>query len=531
MLLSFLAVGLFSNFAFAGQAGFATHENSYEARTCCNALSSLLPGQVFWPSSDPYLVQQSSYYSGEQAAMAPTCRVSPNSTSDVSRILKFSSMHKCHFAVRAGGHMAWSGASNIGSEGFTIDLQRVKDVPTLSQDRSIISFGAGSRWRDVYAVLQPENLTTVGGRVGDVGVGGFLLGGGIGFLSAEHGFGSDNIVNYEVVLVNGTVISASQNQHSDLYWALKLGSTNFGIVTRFDMLTFPQGPVWGGSQFFAIKDAPILLERLVTFTEKLAEDPKGFFGLSLAWNPEAKDYIIWTLQTYLKPKPYPALWSEFESLTPLIDTMGIKTLVDITEEFQDADPGKHGRSRWLSMTYKANAQFHLDIYAEGIELFEPYHDHAGVHWAVSVQPIPARMASAAAENGGNPTCLKESDGDLWVMLITTDWLDPSDDDIMNSNAEALLRWAEHEAKQRGLFNPFIYMNYASGSESVMVRSINDEALQKVIRVKEMYDPQGFLDDLWHGGFKLQRIGYTADDALMAPFRYHTMVVTDLPYAE
>lgn len=73
--------------------------------------------------------------------------------------------------------MSWSGASNIGSEGLTIDMQQVKSIPQLSEDKSMISFGAGSRWRDVYAVLSPENLTTVGGRVGDVGVSGFLLGG------------------------------------------------------------------------------------------------------------------------------------------------------------------------------------------------------------------------------------------------------------------------------------------------------------------------------------------------------------------
>ncbi|KAJ3729313.1 hypothetical protein C8R42DRAFT_160828 [Lentinula raphanica] len=501
-----LAVALFNTAVFARQVELETpSENRLEAEACCHALSSVLPGQVFWPSSEPYSTQQSSYYSGEQATMTPACRVSPNNTFDVSRILEFAGAHKCQFAVRTGGHMAWIGASNIGSEGFTVDLQRIKGV-TLSEDRSVVSFGAGSRWRDVYAVLQPMNLTTVGGRVGDVGVGGFLLGGGIGFLSAEYGFGSDNVIEYEVVLANGSVIHATnQNQHSDMYWALKLGSTNFGVVTRFDMLTYTQGPVWGGSQFFAIQDAPILLERLVEFTEKLAEDPKGFFGLSLAWNPESKDYIIWTLQTYLQPEPYPELWSNFKSVTPLVDMMGIKSLVDITEEFQEADPGKRGRSRWLSMTYKANAQFHLDLHAKGIELFSPYHNHAGVHWAVSVQPIPARLATASVANGGNPTCLKESDGDLWVMLITTDWLDPADDLIMNTNAEALLKWAEDEAQRRNLFSPFIYMNYASGSESVMIRTTSQETLERMMWVKQMYDPQGLLDELWHGGFKLPQI--------------------------
>ncbi|KAF5382383.1 hypothetical protein D9757_009809 [Collybiopsis confluens] len=433
----------------------------------------------------------------------------------------------CHFAVRTGGHMSWSGASNIGLEGFTIDLQglmleteegqgqgeeRGSDVRAkLSKDNKVVSISAGARWRDVYSVLKPENLTTVGGRVGDVGVGGFLLGGGIGFLSAEHGFGSDNVVNYEVVLSNGSIVHANSASHPSLYWALKMGSTNYGIVTRFDMMTYAQGPVWGGSQFYSIEQAPKLLDKLVKFTEKLDSDPKAFWGLSMAWNPATKDYIIWTLQTYLKPEPYPSpLWDDFAAMVndsttePLVDMMGIKNLVDITEEFQDADPGKHGRSRWLSMTYRPNARFHLDLHTKGIELFEPYHDHPGVHWAVSIQPIPKRFASGRASltNGGNPSCLQEGNGDLWVMLITTDWLDPADDEVMNSNAETLLKWAEDEARRRGLFHSFIYPNYASGSQSVIERSTDPEALRMIQEIKRVYDPNRILDKLWHGGFKI-----------------------------
>ncbi|KAK7033922.1 hypothetical protein VNI00_012546 [Paramarasmius palmivorus] len=468
---------------------------------CCDLLADSLPGKVHWPGQSSYDAQQSSYYSGEQASLQPQCRVSPTSTFDVSRIMKIAASNKCRFSVRGGGHMSWSGSSNIDSSGFTIDMQGLRGV-TLSDDRTVVSFASGSRWRDVYNELTPYNLTTVGGRVGDVGVGGFLLGGGIGFLSAEHGFGSDNVVNYEVVLADGTVINANNNEHHDLYWALKLGSTNFGIVTRFDMSTIPQGLVWGGSQFYSLKDAPALLEKLVVFTKKLGEEPKGFYGLSLAWNPAQQDYIIWTLQTYLEPVAYPPLWSDFVELKPLVDMMGIKTLSQITEEFQEADPGKQGRSQWLSMTYKANAQFHLDLHAKGIELFQSHHHRPGVHWAVSIQPVPRSLGAAAVSRGGNPSCLTSNDDELWIMLITTDWLDPSDDAPMKACSQALLHWAENEARKRGLFHPFIYMNYATGSQRVLERTTKQSTMERMQETQKRYDPNGILRKSWIGGFKL-----------------------------
>ncbi|THU92995.1 FAD-binding domain-containing protein [Dendrothele bispora CBS 962.96] len=500
-LVTLSAVLAFSLTGACDQVALELQPGPINARDCCTTLEGFLPGKVHWPSSSTYKAQQNSYYSAEQSSLSPACRVSPTSAFDVSTIVNVAREGRCPFAVRTGGHMSWNGASNVGSAGFTVDMQAVRGV-SVSDDGSNVSFGSGCRWREVYSALKPRNLTTVGGRVGDVGVSGFLLGGGIGFLSAEHGFGSDSVVNYEVVLADGSIVNANSREHPDLFWALKLGSTNFGIVTRFDMVTYPQQQVWGGSQFFALKDARALLDGLVSFTDKLAEEPKGFFGLSIAWNPEAQDYIIWTLQTYLEAVAHPPLWSDFESLTPMVDMMGIKNLTDITEEFQEADPGKQGRSQWLSMTFKPDAQFHLDLHAKGIELFEPYHERPGVHWAVSIQPIPSTLSKASSRRGGNPSRLTEDEGGLWVMLITTNWVEPIDDDIMKSTSQLLLQWAEDEARARGLFRPFIYMNYAFGSQSVLERSVDEESLQKMCRVRETYDPAGVLEGLWRGGFKL-----------------------------
>ncbi|KAG7093432.1 hypothetical protein E1B28_007111 [Marasmius oreades] len=478
------------------------------ASGCCHILNDLLPNKVSWPGDPTYDAQQSSYYSASQRKLQPQCRISPTTPADVSTIMKTTSTRhrtpRCKFAVRSGGHMSFQGASNIDGTGFTVDLQSLETGISLSEDKKTVSFGAGYRWRDVYRELAVYNLTTVGGRVGDVGVGGFLLGGGISFLTPKHGFGSDNIVNYEIVLANGSIVNANVNDHADLYWALKLGSTNFGIVTRFDMATFPQGQAWGGSQFYAIDDARALLEKLVTFTKNLVQDPKGFFGLTLVWNAAQQNYIVWTLQTYLDPIPFPpSLWSNFEEVKPLIDTTGVKSLMDITEEFQEADPGKHGRSLWSSMTYKANVQFHLDLHQRGVELFGAYQNRPGVLWGVGVQPLPRNVSEAALNSGGSPLNLSGDDGELWVMIFTSDWLDPADDEVMIESSRQLIHWAETEATHRGLFHPFVYMNYAAGFEDVMVRSTGKN-LKKMMEVKKVYDPNDLLDETWMGGFKLPR---------------------------
>ena len=133
-----------------------------------------LPEQVFFPGTTAYFEQQE-YYSKEQESDLPSCRVSPRNALDVSRILSLSTANRCHYAVKSGGHMAWSGASNIGPSGFTIDLGQINQV-SLSDDKRVVSIAGGAIWSaHVYPALAPHNLTTVGGRSAGVGVGGFLI--------------------------------------------------------------------------------------------------------------------------------------------------------------------------------------------------------------------------------------------------------------------------------------------------------------------------------------------------------------------
>ena len=117
------------------------------------------------------------FWSQQQSQTRPRCFVHPTDAEDVAVVLLLARATQCPFAVKGGGHSSFKGCSNSDG-GITIDFFHMKQV-TPSADRKTVSIGPGNAWVDVYSVLEPQNLTVVGGRVASVGVGGFLLGGGV----------------------------------------------------------------------------------------------------------------------------------------------------------------------------------------------------------------------------------------------------------------------------------------------------------------------------------------------------------------
>ena len=165
---------------------------------------------------------------------------------------KFSA--ECKFGIKSGGHTPQPGAANQGG-GVTIDLAALKQVQ-VSADRRTTSIGPGNRWVNVYPKLDAQGVAILGGRVAIVGVGGLVTGGGISFFSGRYGFVCDSIVNYELVLPYGKVVDVNASSYPDLFKALKGGSNNFGVVTRFDIKSFESGPFWGGIVSYPISTLP-----------------------------------------------------------------------------------------------------------------------------------------------------------------------------------------------------------------------------------------------------------------------------------
>lgn len=229
------------------------------------------------PFSELYASRIDSYWS-LTAKLQPWALVLPRTPDEVAATVRaLVSVPGLQFAVRSGGHMQNAGSNNI-AEGVTIDLGHLNSV-TYHEDTKIASLQPGARWKEVYGVLEPEGRTVPGGRAGDVGVGGYLLGGGISYFNPRVGFACDSIVRYEIVLANGDLIEADAETHSELFLALKGGGNNLGIVTRFDMQTFENPDLWGGLGIYDGAQGQSVVAAFDSYMKQSIARPDGIFSL------------------------------------------------------------------------------------------------------------------------------------------------------------------------------------------------------------------------------------------------------------
>src|SRR5262245_57888781 len=176
---------------------------------------------------------------------------------DVSAAVRFARDRRLEITIRGGGHNVAGTA--VCDDGIVIDLSAMRAV---SVDPAALTahVQGGALWSDVDHETQAHGLATTGGIVGHTGVGGLSLGGGIGWLMRKHGLTVDNLVGAEVVTAAGHIIRASANDHPDLFWALRGGGGNFGVVTSFRFALHPVGPtVMAGLVFWAAEDTTDVL--------------------------------------------------------------------------------------------------------------------------------------------------------------------------------------------------------------------------------------------------------------------------------
>ena len=162
------------------------------------------------------------------------------STQDVVAAVNVAREHGLPPAVRCGGHNVAGKAMSDG--GLTIDLSGLREV-TVDPERKLVHAGGGCRLGDVDAATAPHKLIVPAGIMSETGVAGLALGGGIGWFSRKHGLTCDNFVSLELVLASGEVIEVSADENPELFWALRGGGGNFGIVTRFTFRAHDFGPM------------------------------------------------------------------------------------------------------------------------------------------------------------------------------------------------------------------------------------------------------------------------------------------------
>ncbi|KAL3419257.1 FAD binding domain-containing protein [Phlyctema vagabunda] len=480
-------------------------ERSIESPTgctlACGFLNFILPGQISYPNSPIYEFLKSQYWSVQQYDASPVCRFSPTSAASVSVGVLAARVSQCQFAAKSGGHAAFYGASNING-GITFDLAKLNQV-TVSANKKQVSLGPGNVWYDVYSTLTPMGLSVIGGRVAAIGVGGLTLGGGISFFSARYGWACDNVNNYQVVFADGTIRDVNYASYPDLYFALRGGGNNFGIVTRFDVVAFPQGDMWGGSDtyLYDAATAAALNTAFENVNVNIPSDPYASVILAYGYAQSIGQYAISSILEYGKPVANPPILANFTAVPGAIaSTLRITNLPDLTVELNNSNPGGFRESYWTLMV-KNGAALMTDLVEIFMEETDAIKDASGILPSYVFQPISTAMTSQFSKNGGNALGISAADGPLVLINISISWLSASDDARILRAARNMVDRSNAAAYAAGLGYPFLYENYAALEQKVF-QSYGEKNLQKLRAVSKKYDPAGVWQKLQPGYFKL-----------------------------
>ncbi|KAK7188830.1 hypothetical protein DPSP01_007647 [Paraphaeosphaeria sporulosa] len=462
----------------------------------CSSLHHLFGGKVSTPNTSTYEAFTQSYWSGQQASVDPHCIFSPAVARDVSILVLIARLTRCPFAIKSGGHAAFAGASSIQG-GITVSFKDMKSIE-LSEDKSTASIEPGNTWYDVYHTLEPEDLAVIGGRVSAIGVGGLTLGGGISFFSNEYGWACDNVASFEVVTATGALVTASPSSHADLYWSLRGGGNNFGIVTKFVLETISQGLIWGGARLHVEEQFEAVMDAFYNLGTNSPQDVAAAQILSFAYVQNTR--IASSELEYSKPIANASIFSEYLAIPAIEDGTMIRTLANATLQINTVNPNGLRETYW-SVTFKLDRDFTAftkDVFFEEVLAIA---DAAAVVPALTLQVVTLPMLRNFAKNGGNALGLSADDGPLLLLSTATMWADEADDErVLEASRKTIERTVE-EGKKRGLSIEYIYMNYASQFQDV-VASYGSESLARLKAVAQMYDPTGVFQVLQPGYFKL-----------------------------
>jgi hypothetical protein len=240
-------------------------------------LTTALRGELITPA-DPRYDEVRAVYNGmidKRPAAIARCR----DVADVMACVRFARRYDVTLAVRSGGHSA--AGLGVWNDALVVDLGLLRSS-TVDPERRTVRVDAGATLGDLDHATGAFGMAVPSGFIANTGIAGLALGGGVGYLTRRFGFTLDNMLAADVVLADGTFVTASEAGHPDLFWALRGGGGNFGIVTSFTFRCHPvgeNGTIIGGPVFYDIGDTPEVLRWYREVLPTLPEELNGWFGV------------------------------------------------------------------------------------------------------------------------------------------------------------------------------------------------------------------------------------------------------------
>ena len=402
-------------------------------------------------------------------------------TADVAAAVRFARARDLELAVRGGGHSVAGTA--VCDDGIVIDLSAMRAVSVDPVER-IAHVQGGALWGDVDHETQVHGLATTGGIVSHTGVGGVALGGGIGWLMRKHGLTVDNVVEAEVVTADGEIIRASAGDHPDLFWALRGGGGNFGVVTSFRFALHPVGPtVVAGPVFWAAEDTTDVLRFYREFVAGAPDElgsivrfgtvpPLPVVSEELRFRP-----AIAVASCYAGPAEdgERAVRALREFGTPLVDLVGPTPYVDLQSGIDDTVP--HGwHYYWKSTDLTGLSDEVIEILAERAYRATSPRSYAAMF----------HMRGAIARTPRDATAHPGRDVDHRISIDAV-WLPEQDESV----GAAETAWAREFLDALQPHRAGVYVNFLDSDDdpSRVREAYGDATFQRLAEVKAKYDPE------------------------------------------
>jgi FAD/FMN-containing dehydrogenase len=399
---------------------------------------------------------------------------------DVIRSVNFARDNDLLVSIRGGGHNA--GGLGICDDGLVIDLASIK-YTRVDPAAHTVTAGGGCVWGDVDHATHVFGLATPSGIISTTGVGGLTLGGGVGHLTRKCGLSIDNLVSADVVLANGKFVKANADENSDLFWALRGGGGNFGVVTAFTFKLHPIDMIYGGPMLYELSETADVMKWYRDLIPAAPDDLNGFFAfLTVPPAPPFPEHlhmkkmcgVIWAyvgpqdkaektfepIRAFKKPAldfvgplPQPALQSMFDALYP---------------------PG---------LQWYWRADFVNEINDDAIAQYVRFGEALPtMHSTMHMYPING----AAARVGKSDTAWNYRDSN-WAQVIVGVDPDPA-------NNEKIISWtknfydAVHPYSAGGA-----YVNFLMGDEGEgRVKATYGDNYERLVAIKNKYDPDNFF---------------------------------------
>lgn len=479
----------------------------------CTEIGNALPGKVLAPGllALEYAHEQQQYWSTTLRTVRPACIVQPVDANDVSAAIKILNKYPdVPFATRSGGHDPNVGHATV-QDGVLITMTDMVGA-TYDAGNHVAYVKPGGEWNDVISDLEPSGVTIAGGRLGLVGVGGLLLGGGLSFLSAQEGLAADNIVGWETVVANGSIVNVDAKAHPDLAQAMRGSGSQFGIVTKFTVNVHPIGDVWGGFCAYDPSQDDKLYAALHQYAGTgSAADPKSaiiFTDLVAAAGVTSK-IIYYFYDGPARPTSGP--FADFFKIPGLACVPRRQKYSSLLRSNGEPVRLLNARNffRTLTVPYiPSRPQMYSEIRDKLQSIVSVFLTIPplvrGVQFSVDFQPLPAIIGTHSAAKGGNAMGLTASDPERIIVIFQGAWNLASDDTLAYSFgkqmtdwlSEQVPRWLDEAGMSRDIYLP-LFINDASSDQAVM-RSYKD--YEKFKALQRSVDPRGLFSTR-AGGFK------------------------------